>query len=423
MDLFKKIFEASVEGIIVVNSSGKIINANEACHRIFGYGFEDLIGDSLSILIPDGLKKVHHKHTSTFFQDPKARQMAMGAKLVGKRKDGSTVPIEVSLTHFIHQEERLAIGLIIDVTERVKMEKKLRQSEEKLIIYASQLEHEVAERTEELGKAVRRLEVANRELADEVKTRLEAEREANRALDKQKELNELKSRFVSMASHEFRTPLSTILSSASLIERYTLTEQDPKRRKHIKRIKSNVNDLVGTLNDFLSLDKLEAGKVNYAPSEVDFRELVIEILDELQSISKKQQKIKLKYDREEVHATVDRQIVKNILHNLVSNAIKYSSEDGLITVAVESIGDDIMISVKDSGIGIPESDQKHLFERFFRANNAINIQGTGLGLNLVRRYVEIVGGSINFKSKEGEGSTFIVFLPANPDLDEDNIVD
>jgi signal transduction histidine kinase len=115
--------------------------------------------------------------------------------------------------------------------------------------------------------------------------------------------------------------------------------------------------------------------------------------------------------------------VKNILHNLVSNAIKYSDEDGLITVAVESIGDDIMISVKDSGIGIPEADQKHLFERFFRANNAVNIQGTGLGLNLVRRYVEIVGGSINFKSKEGEGSTFIVFLPANPDLDEDNIVD
>ena len=188
MPLYKKIFESSVEGIVVVNASTTIVDANPACHEIFGYAENELIGQPLDCLIPPMAKKAHTTHTKQFFARPHSRQMAEGMELKGQAKDGSTIPIEVSLTHMFFEDEPMVIALIIDVTERTKMESKLRQSEEKLLIYAQQLEEQVADRTEELAKTVKRLEKANEELADEVKIRLEAEKEAKFALEKQKEL-------------------------------------------------------------------------------------------------------------------------------------------------------------------------------------------------------------------------------------------
>lgn len=239
-----------------------------------------------------------------------------------------------------------------------------------------------------------------------------AEEEMRKALQKEKELNELKSRFVSLASHEFRTPLSSILSSVSLIQKYTTTEQQDKRDKHIERIKSSVHNLTGILNDFLSLDKLESGVISIKHTEVIPYDLVTALIDETQVLAKRGQIINLNFKGSKTLSIfMDVQMLKNIIINLISNALKYSKENQEIEVRVELNEEQIFFSVKDNGIGIPEEEQKEMFQRFFRAKNSINIQGTGLGLNIVKKYVDLLNGSISFESKLDEGTTFNVTLP------------
>ena len=236
-----------------------------------------------------------------------------------------------------------------------------------------------------------------------------AEKENLIALEKEKELNEMKSKFVSIASHEFRTPLSTILTSVSLIEKYGDNSLLEKRVKHIERIKSSVKNLTEILNDFLSLEKLEAGMVDAKPENVDLRNFCDEIREEMQEMSKAGQEIIYKYTGDS-NANIDKTLLRHVLSNLINNAIKYSTENKLIDFHVEN-GSFLEITIKDHGIGIPEIDQSKLFDRFFRAGNVTAIQGTGLGLNIVQRYVERMGGTISMNSIENEGSTFKIILP------------
>jgi len=239
----------------------------------------------------------------------------------------------------------------------------------------------------------------------------ELELEQARALEREKELGQMKSRFVSMASHEFRTPLSAILSSASLIEKYEEKDQQPNRQKHTSRIKSSVSNLTGILNDFLSFDKLSSNLVECEISEVNVCNVLNYAIEEVSSLKKKTQEIVIEIDESKCIFNTDEKILKNILLNLLSNGLKYSKEDGEVEVNLEISEGILSIKVSDSGIGIPKSDQVRLFERFFRAENVSNIQGTGLGLNIVKKYTEILGGSISFTSVENEGTTFEVKIP------------
>lgn len=241
-----------------------------------------------------------------------------------------------------------------------------------------------------------------------------AENEIRKSLVKEKELNELKSRFVSMASHEFRTPLSTILSSVSLVQKYDAPENEDKRVRHITRIKSAVNNLTGILNDFLSLDKLEAGKVENNPIEFDVVKFSEEMTEEMQAVAKKGQTVIYKHNGKNTKVIVDKHILKNILHNLLSNASKYSDEETEINFNTFSDKTKLKIEICDRGIGIPDEEKQHMFERFFRAKNAVNIGGTGLGLNIVKKYIELLEGKIEFESKAGEGTTFTLFIPLKP---------
>lgn len=243
-----------------------------------------------------------------------------------------------------------------------------------------------------------------------VTDRKNMERKLESNLEKEKELNEMKSRFVSMASHEFRTPLTTINSSAGLILRYNEKQDEEKIKKHILRIKNAVRNLTSILNDFLSLEKLESGRINTVLKECDLISIVNEGIDDLRDVAKSGQTISCK-GPDYLKMTSDPQLIKNIVLNLLSNAIKYSNERGVVEIAIEDHENKVLLSVKDDGIGIPEKDQKNMFDRFFRAGNVTNIEGTGLGLNIVNRYTDLLGGEISFTSKEGEGTTFFIKFP------------
>ncbi|MCI5059134.1 MAG: HAMP domain-containing histidine kinase, partial [Flavobacteriales bacterium] len=221
----------------------------------------------------------------------------------------------------------------------------------------------------------------------------------------------LKSRFVSMASHEFRTPLSTILSSSTLALKYKLSDQIDKREKHLNRIQSSVKNLTSILNDFLSLSRLEEGRIQLNIADVNIEELVKDLIDELQELRKEGQSFDFKCRIKNKIVRSDENVMRNVFNNLISNAIKYSPENSLIKINCEDENGDYLISVSDQGIGIPEDEQMHLFDRFFRAQNVTNIQGTGLGLNIVKRYVNLLKGEISFTSKENEGTTFYIKLP------------
>jgi signal transduction histidine kinase len=238
----------------------------------------------------------------------------------------------------------------------------------------------------------------------------EKSKKLEKALEKEKQLSELKSRFVSMASHEFRTPLSSILSSANLIGRYEESEQQDKRMKHVTRIISSVKNLTFILNDFLSLEKLESGKVNFHPVQIDFEEYVESLMDEIRLLAKGKQEIIFNYSgKKEVF--IDHNLVKNVLINLLSNAVKYSPKGKEVELISKNENGFLEIFVKDYGIGIPKADQAEMFSRFFRATNVENIQGTGLGLTIVKRYLDLMGGEIDFESEQYKGSTFRVKIP------------
>lgn len=247
-----------------------------------------------------------------------------------------------------------------------------------------------------------------------VEKNITSEKEVAKKLEdtlyKERELTEMKSRFVSMASHEFRTPLSTINSSASLIKKYHEIGNYDKLNKHTDRIKNAVRNLTSILNDFLSFEKLEANKVKVNFTECNIPDILQETFDEMSDITKPNQVIRYKGPKE-LKMNTDGQLLKNTILNMLSNAVKYSRDDGEIIVSLEDLHKGIRISVRDFGMGIPEKDQKNLFTRFFRAGNVTNVEGTGLGLNIVLRYLDLLNGKISFESKEGEGTIFFIIFP------------
>ncbi|MEQ8473226.1 MAG: PAS domain-containing sensor histidine kinase [Marinoscillum sp.] len=419
LDLLNKIFLSAGEGIIIVNGDGEIIMANRRAEELFGYDEKALLGKVIEKLIPKEYRKNHVSHRTKYVQHPVSRPMGTGLDLVGLKKSGETFPLEVSLSFITHNNQKLVVAFITDITSRKDAEAAIIAGRKKLEDYAHDLETKVKARTKELEhlnlglqSQIRERKLAEKALKESLEEVQKAEKEILKSLEKEKELNELKSRFISMASHEFRTPLTTILSSANLIGRYTENEQQDKRDKHISRIVVSVQNLTNILNDFLSLDKLESGAITLKITNFSFKELIYEIKESMDLMLKKDQSLLINISNEIETIMSDAHLVKNVILNLLSNAIKYSFDNGKVELKASLLGNKtIEITVRDQGIGIPAKDQKNLFQRFYRAENATNIQGTGLGLNIVKRYLDLLDGSINFKSEEGSGSEFIVTFP------------
>ncbi len=408
-------FHFSNEGIMISDRKGNIVMSNPSAERMFSYDKGDLTGRKIEELVPKRLREKHVDHRQSYFQNPHSRSMGEGMDLFGKRKDGSEFPVEISLSYYESRHSgMMAIAFISDITERKAHEEAISQANNSLKEYSEKLEASYKEQTqqiEQIHRLNRDLEERVRDRTQKLETAIEelkqSKEELSKSLAKEKEVNELKSRFVSMASHEFRTPLSTILSSVSLINRYSDAEK-AKREKHIERIKSTVRNMTAILNDFLSLGKLEEGKVILQPEEVAIETFFSEVTEEMQALAEKGRTIQYEHEGKNAILMVDRRMLQNILHNLLSNAIKYSHPNGKIVLQTALDGDTFTITVEDEGIGIPEDEQRYMFTRFFRGRNVANTQGTGLGLNIVQKYVEMMNGSITFTSMPGKGSTFVV---------------
>ncbi len=239
-----------------------------------------------------------------------------------------------------------------------------------------------------------------------------AKAEVSFSLEKEKELSQLKSRFLSMASHEFRTPLSSIQLSAVLIDKYLQLSDKENILKHVNMVKASVHNLNTILNEFLSLEGLEAGKIGVVLKNFDLLAFFQEIKEEMQMLAKNNQQLIYTHIGSEQQVFLDQNLLKNCLINLLSNAIKYSGENTTIELKTEITEEHYKIVITDSGIGIPVSDQQHLFDAFFRASNAGTIPGTGLGLNIVRRYIGLMNGKIDCESVENTGTTFTILFKA-----------
>lgn len=403
--VFSLLFESISEGIIVVDENQRVVEVNSATEDMFGYSKKELLRQSLDILIPKDYRENHHKQVDKFVEKSEKRQMGKGRNLFGLKKDGSIFPVEAGLNPFHFGGKRYVMSLISDITERYNQKQEIEQLNK-------DLEVRIEKRTEELRVTIQELQLLNSKLGNEIQKRKQAEAKTKKALQKEIELNELKTKFLSLVSHEFKTPLSGILTSSTLTKKYTTTEQQDKREKHLNTIKNKVHYLTGILNDFLSIERLESGKVTYKFEEFSLITLVNEVIYNANVTLKDGQEIIYPQHLEDISLVQDKNVLELILSNLLNNAVKYSSEDTSIHFEVEITKTNLIkFRIKDEGIGIPEKDQKHIFERYFRAENALNNQGTGIGLNIAKVHLENLNGSISFVSKEGEGTTFYIEIP------------
>ncbi|WP_020535930.1 PAS domain-containing sensor histidine kinase [Lewinella cohaerens] len=405
------IINTATDGIITIDKKGVIETINPSAARLFAYQPEQVMGKKINILMPSPYHAEHDDYMNNYHRTGKAKIIGKGREVEGLRSDGTVFPFRLAVSEMTIDGQRMYTGVVHDLSD-------IKAAEQRIMELNRALEEKVVQRTEDLANAVDQLLGTNQLLKQEIEEKQavenqlrEQEQELQQALRKEKELNALKSRFVSMASHEFRTPLSTILSSTELVEMYHKEEQQPKRLRHIDRIKAAVSNLNNILNDFLSLSRLEEGKLDVQLEELELVAFLSEMEDEINLLLKDGQQLMFPSQKEKWVITTDPKILRNILLNLLSNASKYSEKGQTIYLDVEKDETAVTFVIKDEGMGIPKEDQKHLFTRFFRAHNVENIKGTGLGLHIVQQYLDLLKGKIEFTSEMSKGSVFRITLP------------
>ena len=384
------VIKNAIDGIITIDDRGKIETINPAACTLFQYLPEEVIGKNVSFLMPPPDKQQHDEYLERYQRTGQAHIIGIGRDVVGLKKDGTQFPFRLSVSEVQFLGRKIYAGFIHDITHQ-------REAEERLREYTLHLEDLVAERTHSLKATVEELQTAKEDLSS--------------SLNKEKELGLLKSRFVSIASHEFRTPLTSVQLSVSLIEKYAEPFNNPNIIKHVGKIKHAVGNLTSILNDFLSLEKLESGRQEPAFHDFDLVKFSETIIEEMQMLAKQNQTIIYQHTGTKSTIRLDQNLLKNCIVNLINNAIKYSGENTFIGFTTEINERECIITVSDNGIGIPEADQKHLFEAFFRAHNTGTIPGTGLGLNIVARYTSLMNGKIEFQSEVNEGTLFTITFP------------
>ncbi|WP_324672235.1 PAS domain-containing sensor histidine kinase [Hymenobacter sp. GOD-10R] len=394
---FEAVVANATIGIIVCDRQGQIISANHTLNQLFGYKHDELLGQPIEVLVPRSVSSRHEQLRHSFNANPSVRAMgAHSGDLLARRQDGTEFPVEVSLSYFHLDEELYVVSYIVDITFKKNAERELIAQRQRVERLNAELEQKVVDRTHALMTTLEQLEQRTQELT--------------KALAAEQELGELKSRFVSMASHEFRTPLTAVLTSATLIEKYPGSDQQDKRLKHLQRIRASVMHLNDILEEFLSVGRIEEGKIEAKPMRLTIDALLSDTIADVQGLLKARQTI----DKEAFCSKpvwLDPSLLRKILVNLLSNAIKYSGEGSVVTVRARCTDQLLTLTVQDQGVGISREDQEHLFERFFRARNVTNIPGTGLGLYIIGRYLELMNGTISLQSELNVGTTVTITIP------------
>lgn len=353
---YAELFDLAPIGYFILDHSGIITNVNNKGSRLLGIDNKQLIGNPFSVFLNgESLQDDYYRHRNLVIGSNELKQLESEIK----KKDGTTCPV-----------------LIESVCVKDK-EGKFKEILLTLRDISIQKEHEY---------------------------------KVEQAFSKEKELSEMKSNFISMTSHEFRTPLSTILSSISLIENYNKTEDNDKRKKHVNKIKSSVDGLKEILTEFFSFSQIEKNLLHNNPETFNLVRLAEETIS---LINSKDYKVIYNHIGEFQDVYLDAKLLKVCLINILSNAIKYSPKGGTIEMATKKDRNgNIEISVKDYGIGIPENEKAHVFGQFFKAKNADVAKGTGMGLNIIQKLITMMGGTILFESKINEGTIFILKFPS-----------
>jgi PAS domain S-box-containing protein len=393
---FKSAFQFSVIGIALVAPDGSYLQVNPALCRMVGYTEAELLQLNFRDLthpgdLPDDL---------TCMDQLLANQLeSYQLEKRYRHKDGSLIWVQLtrSLVRDFEGQPLYFISQLQNITERKRAEAEIHQLN-------FQLEQRVTERTAQL-------EAANQELANEINQRARLEEELRQALKKERELNDLKSRFVSMTSHEFRTPLSTILANTELLKRYNQRWTEEKKLELFQRIEISTRHMTNMLEDILIIGKAESGKLEFKPASLDVLRFCQNILEEFQLGAGSGYQFELVARGSCGMRQLDEKLLRQIIGNLLSNALKYSKPGSTIYFELDCQANGTIFKVRDQGIGIPAEDLPFLFEVFHRAKNVGTIQGTGLGLTIVKRSVDLHGGTIEVESELEAGTTFTVWLP------------
>ena len=363
------IFDESLNEIHVFDAKTlKFIKVNYGAQRNLGYTMKELVKMTPIDITP---YKSEDEFRAVVDVLLKKNVEKLEVESIHRRKDGTTYPVETHLQLSNLGDRQVFVAIILDITERKN--------------HTAKLERIVEERTKQLKEV----------------------------LDKEIEINQLKTKFLTQLSHEFKTPLSAILTSALLLSKYQLTEQQENRDKHIKTITEKAQILNNILNGFLSIEKFETGKLSYRYNYFKISKIVDEVIYNARMLLKEGQQIKYTEKSEDLSLYQDEKIIELILSNLIHNAIKYSPEHSSIYLDIDQNDQMTTFRIRDTGIGIPKKDQGNIFERYYRAENVINTEGTGIGLNIVKNHLEHIDGTIYFESEEQQGSTFTVSVPNN----------
>ena len=373
---YKVCFDSMQAGILVFNTNKEIVLANTPISQYFGYPPEELQNLKVCKLFKDC------RICNNFIQNPNKKQYKTLKELIAIKKSGSEFPVEVSFGKIEYEGKPYFKLLLTDISLRKKREIKIKSLN-------LQLEEEVKLRNVELENAIEKLK---------------------KSLNKEKELNYLKTKFIALASHEFKTPLSAILSSTELMAKYADLENVEKRNEHLGKIKSMINHLNNMLDDLLTLENIESGQINLNISKFKISALIKDLYKNSKPLLSKKQRI-IFINNEDGELNHDYKIITIIITNLLYNAIKYSKDDGYVKIEINATKQAINFSIEDNGIGIPTNEQNLIFNRFFRAKNALYYPGTGIGLNIVKGYINNLNGTISFKSEENKGTIFNVQLP------------
>jgi PAS domain S-box-containing protein len=367
---FRELLEAAPDGIIEIDQDGRIVLLNAVTEKLFGYTREELLGQEIETLIPGHMRERHTRHRADYRAHPVVRPMGQGLKLLGRRKDGSEFPVEISLSPVKSEGGFHVTAIIRDVTEQKIAEEKIRSA------------------NQELGLRNQEAERANR----------------------------LKSEFLASMSHELRTPLHTIIGFTELLAEELEGPLNEKQKRFLNHVHQDSLHLLELINDILDLSKIEAGRLELHSESFDARQVLFDALNGIRPIADSRNITLESSIAGEVFIFADRVRFREIVSNLLSNAVKFTAEGGRVSVEQRPAPRGLVcFSVADTGIGIAPEDQEAIFDKFHQVGSTTRgvREGTGLGLAIVKRLVEMHGGTITLESAPGQGSRFSFTMPAD----------